>query len=584
MRVSAADSPTGLAETGSQSKEFLGHPRGLMVCFLTEMWERFSFYGMRSLLVLYLTQHFLFGDAKAQGLYAAYASLVYLMPVLGGYLADRYLGSRKAVTIGAILLVLGHFGMAFEGEGSRQTVIAGAQQFAIVAEGRGDARTLYAEIGGDRHKAAFSAEGIAFEPGLNGAPAPAPIPAGSYRVDTVQQAPFVQILFLSLSLIIVGVGLLKPNISTIVGALYDQNDPRRDGGFTLFYMGINLGALTATFFCGWLGISYGWKYGFGLAGIGMLLGLLVFWIGQPWLEGRADPPAPEKLKRPLLGPVNLEFAIYLGALLLLFPIWQLVQRDEIVVTALTWGAPAILAAMFAYSALTLRGAERSRMIVALTLIVFSVLFWTLFEQAGSSLTLFAERNTDRTIAGDLSLNAAQVQLFNPLLIVLLGPVFAWAWTWLSARNLEPNTAVKFALALMQVGAGFLVLVFGARYFADGQAQLGLIWLFLAYLLHTMGEICLSPVGLSMVTKLSVARVVGLMMGVWFLASALAHTLAGLIAQRTATETVGGVVVDAQRQLDVYARTFFEIGVAGVALGLVLLVVSPLLKRAMAGVK
>jgi proton-dependent oligopeptide transporter, POT family len=578
-RLSAADIPADGAKAGSQSKEILGHPRGLAICFLTEMWERFSFYGMRALLVLYLTQHFLFGDEKAQGLYAAYASLVYLMPVLGGLVADRYLGPRKAVTIGALLLVLGHFGMAFEGSGSRQFLVTDGARFEIAAEGRGEDRTLFVEQGGERLPAAFSAEGVTIGEGT----AVTTIAAGSYTVETVQEPLYVQILFLSLSLIIVGVGFLKPNISTIVGKLYGPNDPRRDGGFTIFYMGINLGSVLATFLCGWLGIAYGWKYGFGLAGIGMLAGLVVFLVGQPWLEGRADPPEPEKLKKPIAGVFNAEFLIYLGGFLMLLPAWWLVQRDAIVSTALTWIAPALFLVMFVYSGVALKGVERGRMLAALVLTAFSVLFWTLFEQAGSSLTLFADRNTDLTVFGDLKMNAAQVQLFNPALIVLLAPLFSMLWSGLAKRNLEPTTPVKFALGLAQVGLGFLVLVWGARNFADGQAQVALIWLFLAYLLHTTGELCLSPVGLSMITKLSVPRVVGLMMGVWFLSSALAHTLAGMVAQSTSTETVGGVVVDARAQLDTYASVFWEIGLAGVVIGVVLFLLAPVLKKAMGGI-
>ncbi|HYG29112.1 MAG TPA: peptide MFS transporter [Allosphingosinicella sp.] len=564
----------------SDDRSFFGHPKGLAVLFFAEMWERFSFYGMRALLVLYLTQHFLFADEEAQGLYAAYASLVYLMPVLGGLIADRYLGSRKAVTIGAVLLVLGHFGMAFEGGGSRQYVDVGGSAYEVVTEGRGDGRQLFITTPqGARSPIAFSGEAMTVQNG-SAVGLPGSVATGSYQTRVEQDPFYVQILFLSLSLIIVGVGFLKANISTIVGALYAPDDPRRDRGFTIFYMGINLGSVMATALCGWLGIAYGWKYGFGLAGFGMLLGLLTFLAGQKHLLGKAEPPRPEVLKQKSFMGVNYEWTIYVFGLLMLLPAWFLVQRDEIVTTVLSYGAPMIFLGMLVWSWIALKGAERARMIVALVLIIFTVLFWTLFEQAGSSMTLYADRNSDLTVAGDFRMTAAQTNVFNPALIVLLAPVFAGMWGWLNRRGLEPSTPLKFGLGILQAGLGFLVLVVGITYFAGPDFRVPLIWLFLAYLLHTTGEICLSPVGLSMITKLSVPRIVGLMMGIWFLASALAHTLAGLIAQATSGETVGGMVTDPRAQLATYSDVFGTIGWVGVGIGVLLMLISPFLKRGM----
>ena len=564
----------------STDRSFFGHPKGLAVLFFAEMWERFSFYGMRALLVLYLTQHFLFGDKEAQGLYAAYASLVYLMPVLGGLIADRYLGSRKAVTIGAIMLVAGHFGMAFEGSGSRQYVDVAGSSYQVVTEGRGEERKLFIDNGqGVRAPLAFSAEAMTVE---NGAALglPASVPTGAFQTRVEQDPLYVQILFLSLSLIIVGVGFLKANISTIVGALYAPDDPRRDRGFTIFYMGINLGSVMATLGCGYLGIKYGWAYGFGLAGFGMLFGLITFLAGQKHLLGKAEPPRPEVLRDRKAMGLTTEALIYIGGLLMLLPMWFLVQRDEIVITVLTIGAPLIFAAMLVWSWVALKGAERSRMIVALILIIFSVLFWTLFEQAGSSMTLYADRNSELNIGENIRMTAAQTNFFNPALIVLLAPVFAAMWGWLNKRGLEPSTPLKFGLGLVQAGLGFLVLVIGITYFAGEDFRVPLIWLFLAYLLHTTGEICLSPVGLSMITKLSVPRIVGLMMGVWFLSSALAHTLAGLVAQATSSQTVGGMVVDPGQQLANYSSVFGTIGWVAVGIGVVLMLLSPWLKRGM----
>ncbi len=502
------------------NSEFLGHPKGLYVCFLTELWERFSYYGMRALLIFYLTQHFLFSDDRAYLIYGAYTALVYVMPVLGGILADRYLGSRKAVTFGAILLVFGHFGMALEG------------------------------------------------------------PAATATGEQVIRDPFyLQCFYLSLALIITGVGFLKANISTIVGALYAPGDPRRDGGFTIFYMGINIGAFFASILCGWLGQTYGWAYGFGLAGIGMLGGLVVFLRGQPLLMGYAEPPSATALQEKTAIGLSREWTIYLGSVVAVLAIWQLVQHQQLVGQLLVGFGGIMLAVVLIYAFASCAPAERDRMLAATTLIVFSVLFWALFEQAGSSLNLFADRAVDRVVLG-YELPASVFQSLNALFIFLLAPLFSILWTWLAARGLEPSTPGKFALALMQVGLGFLVLVFGASLDDTGRST-GMIWLALIYLLHTTGELCLSPVGLSMVTKLSVPRVVGMMMGVWFLASAGANYIAGQIARFTGDPHGAGTDV-AATTLNALA-VYTNVGWLAVGSGLLLLALSPLLRRAMHGV-
>ncbi len=577
-------------------KTFLGHPRGLVVLFLTEMWERFSYYGMRALLVLYLTQHFLFGPKEAQGIYAAYAALVYLMPVVGGMIADKYLGSRKAVIIGAVLLVAGHFMMAFEGTGGRENLTIGATTYELQVEGRDQNRAIFAVNGDERTQITISPEGISrvgAEPAAAmaadvAAPAVAPAAGGfpaftatdGYRLETVRDLGFGEpVLFFALSLIIVGVGFLKANISTVVGALYEENDPRRDGGFTIFYVGINLGSVLATAACSYLGIKYGWAYGFGLAGIGMLLGLLTFILGQSWLEGRGGPPQPEMLKTRKVFGLPFEAIFWIGGLVAVFPVWLLMQRHHIIETALPWLAGVIFASVVGYVVLKLRGAERSRMLVALTLIFFSVLFWALFEQAGSSLTLFADQST----AMPSWFNAPMTQMFNPGIIVIGGPIIAALWVWLGKRNMEPSTPVKFSFALVLVGAGFLLLTWASANQAGVDFRVPLLFLFLTYFLHTMGELCLSPVGLSMITKLSVDRVVGLMMGVWFLSSSVAHIAAGFIAQATSTDTVAGVVTSPELALQTYGSIFGTIGWTGVVVGVVLLVLSPLLKKGMAGI-
>ncbi|WP_292034662.1 MULTISPECIES: peptide MFS transporter [unclassified Brevundimonas] len=567
-----------------------------MVLFLTEMWERFSYYGMRALLVLYLTQHFLFGPKEAQGIYAAYAALVYLMPVVGGMIADKYLGSRKAVIIGAVLLVAGHFMMAFEGTGGRENLTIGTTTYELQVEGRDQNRAIFAVNGDERTQITISPEGISrvgAEPAAAmaadvAAPAVAPAAGGfpaftatdGYRLETVRDLGFGEpVLFFALSLIIVGVGFLKANISTVVGALYEENDPRRDGGFTIFYVGINLGSVLATAACSYLGIKYGWAYGFGLAGIGMLLGLLTFILGQSWLEGRGGPPQPEMLKTRKVFGLPFEAIFWIGGLVAVFPVWLLMQRHHIIETALPWLAGVIFASVVGYVVLKLRGAERSRMLVALTLIFFSVLFWALFEQAGSSLTLFADQST----AMPSWFNAPMTQMFNPGIIVIGGPIIAALWVWLGKRNMEPSTPVKFSFALVLVGAGFLLLTWASANQAGVDFRVPLLFLFLTYFLHTMGELCLSPVGLSMITKLSVDRVVGLMMGVWFLSSSVAHIAAGFIAQATSTDTVAGVVTSPELALQTYGSIFGTIGWTGVVVGVVLLVLSPLLKKGMAGI-
>ena len=604
----------GGALSAAPRKTFLGHPRGLVILFLTEMWERFSYYGMRALLVLYLTQHFLFGPAEAQGIYAAYAALVYLMPVIGGMIADKYLGSRKAVIIGAVLLVAGHFTMAFEGTGGQEYLTVGDTEYALEVEGRDTDRRIFAVNGDERTEVRITSEGVSTvgaEPSaaiaadavatgtaeaLTGetpeaaagaaAPAveapeasgfPASVASGEYSLRTERDLSAEPILFLALSLIIVGVGFLKANISTVVGALYEENDPRRDGGFTIFYVGINLGSFLATAACSYLGIRYGWAYGFGLAGIGMLFGLLTFILGQSWLEGRGAPPVPLK-GRSILG-IPVAGFFWVAGLVAVFPTWLLMQRHELIEAVLPWAAGVIFLLVVGYTVIKLHGAERSRMLVAQVLIFFSVLFWALFEQAGSSLTLFADQSTEMPSW----FNAAQTQMFNPGIIVIGGPLMAALWVWLAKRNAEPSTPVKFSFGLMFVGLGFLVLMWAAANMANSDFRVPLTFLFLTYLFHTIGELCLSPVGLSMITKLSVERVVGLMMGVWFLSSSVAHIAAGLIAKATATDTVAGVVTDRAEALSTYGSIFGTIGWVGVGVGVFLLLISPILKKGMAGV-
>jgi POT family proton-dependent oligopeptide transporter len=561
------------------------HPRGLFVLFFAEMWERFSYYGMRGLLIFYLTQHFLFDDKQAQGQYAAYTSLVYLLPLVGGLLADRFLGMRKAIAFGALLLVAGHGAMAIEGAPATQVLTYQGAKYEFVVHGRADGREVKLKVGeGEYAFGANEAGGLEFK----GLPADAPIPAvlakGSYELSVVTGPKIYQdIMFLALSFIIMGVGFLKPNISSIVGQLYPENDPRRDAGFTLYYYGINLGAFVAAIVCGRLGQEVGWWAGFGLAGIGMAAGWVVFMLGKPMLEGKGEPPNPEDLAKPVFGPLNREWLIYILGVAGVGIIWVLVQQNAYVGAMLGLGSVCVLGYLAWFMATKCNAIERGRMILALVLIAASVIFFVLFEQAGSSLNQFADRNTQLSLPGGSAMTAAQTQSFNSGFILLFAPAFAALWAFLGRRNLDPSAPMKFSLALMQVGIGFLILVAGVK-FADGAYKVPLIFLAMAYMLHTTGELFLSPVGLSQMTKLSAPAVVSTIMAVWFLASSWAQYLGGMVANLTATETVAGQVLDPKGALETYASVFQTIGIWAIGLGILLAIASPWLKKLAHGVK
>ncbi|MEE2691507.1 MAG: peptide MFS transporter [Pseudomonadota bacterium] len=503
---------------GAERKTWFGHPRGLAVCFFTEMWERFSYYGMRTILVLYLTKYHLFDAGKASMIYGAYAGLVYMMPILGGYLADRYLGQRKAVTYGAILLVAGHSLMAFHG------------------------------------------------------------PQAYMDGDTVVRSDlYINIFFLALALIITGVGFLKANISTIVGALYGENDPRRDGGFSIFYMGINLGSFISTLLVGYVGEKYGWNYGFGLAGIGMLFGLIVFLTGQKLLEGHAEPPSVEKLKEKSPIGFSKEWTIYLGGILLVGISWVLMQYQEFVGQFLGFSGLIMLTIIVGFAFIKCEPVARDRLLVAAFLIAIQSVFWALFEQQAASLTLLADQQFNLNFLG-IQFQASQVQFMNPMFIIIFAPVFAWLWVALAKRKFEPSSAGKFALAMLLVGAGYIVFSWGMS--LDEGTNKSFVWLILIYLALTLGELCLSPVGLSMVTKLSVPSIVGMMMGTWFLFTALGNYVAGWISSLTGSEEAGAAAgaLDMSSVMSVYT----QIGWISVGVGVLILVLTPLLNKGMHG--
>jgi POT family proton-dependent oligopeptide transporter len=487
-----------------EGKTFFGHPRGLYVLFFAEMWERFSYYGMRALLIFYLVQHWLYSDSEASVIYGAYTALVYITPVVGGYLADRYLGQRKAVLFGAVLLTLGHFLMAFEGDGG-------------------------------------------------------------------QDSAALNVFWLALSFIIVGSGFLKANISVIVGQLYSRTDIRRDPAYTIFYVGINLGAALGALVAGYLGQTYGWAYGFGAAGFGMLLGLVVFVWGKPLLMGKGESQHQAKLDKPVMG-IKFEYLLYLMSVAGVGLVWFLIQYQSLV-GGLLMVAGAILVAYVLYTAVfKLPKHDRDRIFAAMYLIFGSILFWALFEQAGSSLNLFTDRSVDRNILG-FEVPASMFQSINAIYIVLLGPFFAMLWMALARRGMEPSAPAKFGLGVIQLGLGFLVLVAGAT--AAGAGLTPVIFIFLIYLLHTTGELCLSPVGLSAMNRLSPAHLASLIMGTWFFASATGNFAAGLISSATGAEGVDGTT-GAERVIEVYST----VGWVAVAVGVGMIVIAPLVKRLM----
>jgi POT family proton-dependent oligopeptide transporter len=473
----------------ASTRTFFGHPAGLSTLFFAELWERFSYYGMRAILVLAMVDAVVnnrgglnLDDATATAIYGIYTAAVYLFALPGGWIADRLIGQQRAIWYGGIIIMLGHFTMAI---------------------------------------------------------------------------PTPQAFFLGLVLIVVGTGLLKPNISAIVGGLYPQGGAERDAGFSVFYMGINIGAFAGPLICGWLGETYNWHLGFGAAGVGMLLGLIYYRYSQGFLgevgkypaadhDPKAvsnDPlmaerePMPESHIDPMpnASRKNEWIMMWIGVGVLVAMVVAvmtgLVAIDPITFAKGTGGFIVALAfAYFLYLILFggLTSQEKKRVGVIAAFFVGAAMFWSGFEQAGSSLNLFAERYTDRVIFG-WEVPASWLQSVNPLFIIVLAPVFGWFWVWLAKRNLEPSMPAKFALGLIQLGLGFGVMIFAAIIVVESGEGVLPTWLIMTYLLHTMGELCLSPIGLSAITKLAPKRYVSQLMGTWFMGAALGNLIGGLVA-------------------------------------------------------
>jgi POT family proton-dependent oligopeptide transporter len=586
----AAATAAGTLSGESVPSELFGHPRGLFVCFFTEMWERFSFYGMKALLLLYMLKHHMFSDQLGYLVLGAYAGLVYAMPVIGGMIADRVLGMRRAVIFGGILLVFGHAGMAWEGEAAH--LVGGA---------------------------------------------------------VVRDETALTAFYVSLSLIICGVGFLKPNIASIVGLLYKEGDARRDSGFTIYYAGINLGSLFSSLICGYVGEKVGWNWGFGLAGGGMVLGLLVFITGQRHLQGLAESPNPERLLRRVAGPVNVERAIYLGTILAVILVALLLQIPKWVGKA-QFAMIAVWLAWFVwYVARRCDRVQRGRMISLLFFVSFVLLFFTLYEQSYASWVTLTDRllekdlfptlalpNIERLTAENLSLsyvpwsvlplvasplvaawalarrNAAEARLaigvlaffsfgfimrdafvlpqtagsltyVGALFIVLLSPIFSWLWPALERKGWNPRKSVKCVIGLALAGVSSLPLLWGSQIAAGGH-KASVWWLVLAYLVIEMGEIVLSPITLAAISELSVQRVLAVMMSAWLLATSVSETAAAGLSSFASLEIQPGEQLDfaaaAAKYVDLFQMNIW----IGLASALVALLCVPLLRRLMHGLR
>lgn len=652
-------------------KTWFGHPRQLARLFTTEMWERFGYYGMRALLTLYLTKHFIFGDRQATGLYGGYTALVYLTPLVGGLLADQYLGSKRAVKFGAILMAIGYFTLCFGGSTATPYATIDGQRYEVQIDNYQDRpssspnETRFLIDHGQRYQIRGNDDGSVALLAGDGSVART-IAKDHFQSEGERSPLYVMIMLIALSLVSIGNGFFKPNISTMVGSLYEQGDRRRDAGFTIFYMGINLGSIGSQLLCPILADMFGWWAGFGLAAAGMLFSWSLIQYDGGRLNGYGEPPARTGPDRAML--IYILALVTIPAFYFLFV--NLMNQPKPVegagIVEYLKNLPLMGKLLFGTFSLAVPGiliwswlkgtkAEFQMMVAATVLVIFNVVFWTLFEQAGSSLTLFADRNTELSVFGWFSLSAPQTQNFNPISIVIFAPFmsllwmalarrrvspesgwrglgYAWsvllaaigaylAWRvyqslalgghqvaaivvslilalvvvaslfgwlrqtreWQEATVLEPSIPVKFAIALMGVGAGFLFLVWGTS-FAGSDFKVGLWWLAGLYLIHSLAELCISPVGLSMITKLSIARIVGLMMGVWFLSISCAQYVAGMVAQVASVETVGGQVTNLETSMNTYTSVFWTIGLIAAGIGVFLLLLSPLIKRWMHGVQ
>jgi len=485
-------------------------PKQLWMLFFTEMWERFSFYGMRALLILYMTNVLKMADETANFQYAAYNALVYTTPLLGGWLADRYLGYRKSIILGGILMAIGHL------------VLALPQDFTF---------------------------------------------------------------FLGLGFLISGNGFFKPNISSLLGRFYAENDPRKDTGYSIFYMGVNIGAFLGSMICGYLGQKVNWHYGFGLAGIFMILGLAVFTYFKHTLENKGDSPEPELIAKVTKG-LSIERWYYVGAFLLV-PLCMFLVKVPSITTWILFPLGIISFFYLLYLSQNFDTESKQKMWSAVVLITSSFFFWGFYEQAGGSLNLMAERNVDFKW-GDTTLSSAMMNnSVNPFYIIFLTPLLGMFWTYADRNFKFMNIPIKFGLAFVLVSLGYYVFFMGGvSGMSNSTGMMPLYYFLMAYFFITLGELFISPIGLSMITKLSPMNMVGFMMGIWFLASALGHKLAGWIGAQMAIPKVNaqGQAFTAIESLPIYMNGCKKIALASLVIGILLLVISKFINKWMHGVK
>lgn len=499
-------------------QEMLGHPKGLFYLFFAELWERFSFYGMRALLTLYMVnvifEALVARDYAAAAVYSAYGSLVYASTVIGGRISDTILGMRRSIFLGGILMALGHFTLAIE-------------------------------------------QDIAF--------------------------------YLALALIVVGNGFFKPNISTFVGSLYKDNDPRKDSGFVIFYMGINIGGFVAPLLCGWLGRVYGWHYGFGLAGIGMLIGLLFFWSGirKNVFGDKGRAPSEAVLEKKVIGikqKVLVPILAFVAAPLVAFLLSSYQPlggegsffEDLTIVNVIFYGLAVLILAYLAYIMFKANLDERKKLFMAVLITFFMTIFWGFHELSGSVITLFADRNVNLSV-----IDAAQTNALNSMFIIILSIPISLLFTYLAKKNLNPRTPYKFGLGLAFAGISFYILAMSGGS-ADENGMVPFAYLLIMYFLISVGELFMSPVGLSKITDLSPKRIVAFMMGIWFLSSAFAFQVVGFIGKQLAIEStdaeVGGL-----ETLGVYTEGFELIAMYALGAAVIVLLTAPLMNRLMGDV-
>ena len=482
-------------------------PKQLYLLFFAEMWERFSFYGMKALLIAYMVSQLHYDDPKAYAIFGSYAALVYTMPMFGGFMADRFIGYQRAVMFGGIMMTIGHFVLALPNDWS---------------------------------------------------------------------------FFYGMAFIICGNGFFKPNISSLVGTLYNENDPRRDSGFSIFYMGINIGAAIGGFLCAYVGTEINWHYGFGLAGIFMLSGLIVFIFGKKSLGHRGLPPNAEALKKPVVGFLKPGHLIY-GGTLLVVPLVVTLFNQYYLMDYIMFGLGIISLVYIISVGLKLDKGARLKLFAALIMIIFSIVFWAVYEQNAGSMNLLAERNSKMVLFGidlpELSIN----NFLPPGWVIVLTLIVAPLWPWLNKRGKEPSTPLKFALSFIFQGLGFLIFYLGCK----SNVSTGIIplWPFVwGYCFIILGELCISPIGLSMVTKLSPAKMVSLMMGIWFFASAIGEFLASKIGSLMSVPEHILAKNDPVLSLPYYADVILKIGIASAVIGVLLMFTVPFLKRWMGHVK